>query len=85
MPAVLAAQGAPPLVDHPGWTAELGAWGRSLPRPRAILVVSAHWGTAPARARADDHPGLRRFDGLAGYPSTCRIPAAAVLAGQSGG
>jgi 4,5-DOPA dioxygenase extradiol len=47
MPVIFLAHGAPPLLDDAGWIAELGAWARALPRPRAILMISAHWEAAP--------------------------------------
>ncbi|HEY0194362.1 MAG TPA: class III extradiol ring-cleavage dioxygenase [Kofleriaceae bacterium] len=47
MPVLFQAHGAPPLLDDPGWIAELAAWGVALPRPRAIVVVSAHWEERP--------------------------------------
>jgi len=47
MPAVYLAHGAPPLLDDPIWPGELAEWGKRLPRPKAILVVSAHWESAP--------------------------------------
>ncbi len=47
MPAIYLGHGAPPLVDDPLWVAQLAAWARALPRPRAILMVSAHWESAP--------------------------------------
>ena len=47
MPAIYLGHGAPPLVDDPTWPAELAAWARRLPRPSAVLVVSAHWESAP--------------------------------------
>ncbi|GAA2136388.1 class III extradiol ring-cleavage dioxygenase [Streptomyces synnematoformans] len=47
MPALYLSHGAPPLADDPVWPAELAAWAAGLPRPRAILVVSAHWEEAP--------------------------------------
>ncbi len=47
MPALYLGHGAPPLVDDPLWPAELAAWSVRLPRPRSILVVSAHWESAP--------------------------------------
>lgn len=47
MPAVYLGHGAPPLVDDPLWVSQLQAWSAGLPRPRAILVVSAHWESAP--------------------------------------
>jgi 4,5-DOPA dioxygenase extradiol len=40
MPVLFLAHGAPPLL-------ELAAWGKALPRPRAIAVVSAHWESRP--------------------------------------
>jgi 4,5-DOPA dioxygenase extradiol len=48
MPVVFLAHGAPMLLDDAGWVAELGAWARALPRPRALLVISAHWEQRPA-------------------------------------
>ena len=47
MPVLFLAHGAPVLMDDPRWVAELGAWARTLPRPRAILMVSAHWEARP--------------------------------------
>ncbi len=47
MPALYIGHGAPTLVDDPVWPVELAAWGRELPRPRAILMVSAHWESQP--------------------------------------
>lgn len=47
MPALYLGHGAPPLLDDPLWTAQLSAWAAGLPRPRGILIVSAHWESAP--------------------------------------
>lgn len=47
-PVLFLSHGAPPLADHPVWTRELAQWGSSLPRPRQVLIVSAHWEDAPA-------------------------------------
>ncbi|MFE9256155.1 dioxygenase [Streptomyces sp. NPDC006879] len=47
MPALYLSHGAPPLADDPLWPGQLAAWAAELPRPRAILVVSAHWEEAP--------------------------------------
>lgn len=47
MPVLFQAHGAPPLLDDPGWMAELAAWAKVLPRPTAIVVVSAHWEARP--------------------------------------
>jgi 4,5-DOPA dioxygenase extradiol len=47
MPALYLGHGAPTLLDDQTWPAELAAWARALPRPRAILTVSAHWQSAP--------------------------------------
>ena len=46
--ALYIGHGAPPLLDDPLWTQQLREWARALPRPRAILIVSAHWETSPA-------------------------------------
>jgi 4,5-DOPA dioxygenase extradiol len=47
MPVLFQAHGAPPLLDDPGWIAELAGWAKALPRPKAIVVVSAHWEERP--------------------------------------
>jgi len=39
--------GAPPLADDETWTRELRDWSATLPRPEAVLMVSAHWEEAP--------------------------------------
>ncbi|HWC84701.1 MAG TPA: class III extradiol ring-cleavage dioxygenase [Pseudonocardiaceae bacterium] len=47
MPAVYLSHGAPPLADDELWPGQLAAWAKRLPRPKAVLVVSAHWEEAP--------------------------------------
>ena len=47
LPALYLGHGAPPLLDDPGWMAELAGWAQGLPRPKSVLIVSAHWQTAP--------------------------------------
>ncbi|MFJ2259413.1 dioxygenase [Streptomyces sp. NPDC087844] len=47
MPALYLSHGAPPLADDPIWPGQLAAWSADLPRPKAILMVSAHWEEAP--------------------------------------
>jgi 4,5-DOPA dioxygenase extradiol len=47
LPAVYLGHGAPTLVDDALWVSQLEAWAEALPRPGSILVVSAHWETAP--------------------------------------
>jgi 4,5-DOPA dioxygenase extradiol len=47
LPALFLAHGAPPLLDDAGWVRELNAWAAALPRPTAILMLSAHWEERP--------------------------------------
>ncbi|MFC4336499.1 dioxygenase family protein [Salininema proteolyticum] len=47
MPTLYLSHGAPPLADDPVWPGQLAAWSGDLPRPKAILMVSAHWEDAP--------------------------------------
>ncbi|WP_353951366.1 class III extradiol ring-cleavage dioxygenase [Knoellia sp. S7-12] len=47
MPALFVSHGAPPTLDDPEWLAELFAWSQSMPKPRAVVIVSAHWENAP--------------------------------------
>jgi 4,5-DOPA dioxygenase extradiol len=47
MPALYLGHGAPPLVDDALWVSQLAAWAGDLPQPKAVLIVSAHWESAP--------------------------------------
>src|SRR3954452_14250446 len=38
---------APPTLNDPQWLAELFAWAQTMPKPRGIVIVSAHWEDAP--------------------------------------
>ncbi|MEV6874878.1 class III extradiol ring-cleavage dioxygenase [Amycolatopsis sp. NPDC051128] len=46
-PVLYLSHGAPPLADDATWTRQLAEWSADLPKPSAILVVSAHWEEAP--------------------------------------
>ena len=54
MPVLYLSHGAPPLADDRTWTGELQTWGAQLPRPTSILVVSAHWESAPLTVGATE-------------------------------
>lgn len=47
LPALYLSHGAPMLFEMSGWMDELHTWARGLPKPKAILIVSAHWESAP--------------------------------------
>jgi 4,5-DOPA dioxygenase extradiol len=47
MPAIYLSHGAPPLADDPLWTGQLAGWSAHLPRPTSVLMISAHWESAP--------------------------------------
>jgi 4,5-DOPA dioxygenase extradiol len=47
MPVIFLAHGSPLLLDDEGWVGELAAWAKAMPRPEAILMVSAHWEKRP--------------------------------------
>ena len=86
MPAIYLGHGAPPLVDDRLWVAQLAAWARALPKPRAILMVSAHWESAPLTlgATRDGVPLVYDFYGFPEryYQTTYPAPAAPDLAGR---
>jgi 4,5-DOPA dioxygenase extradiol len=52
MPTVYLGYGAPPLLHDPLWPGQLADWAAALPRPRAVLIVSAHWEAAPVALSA---------------------------------
>ena len=47
MPAIFLAHGSPFLLDDAEWLAQLGRWAKALPRPKAVLMLSAHWEQKP--------------------------------------
>ena len=47
MPALYIGHGAPLLLDDPIWSGELAALPQKFEKPKAILIVSAHWESAP--------------------------------------
>jgi 4,5-DOPA dioxygenase extradiol len=67
MPSIYLGHGAPPLIDDPFWPAELRDWSAGLPRPKAILVVSAHWESAPLTIGAT-RSGVPLFYDFYGFP-----------------
>lgn len=54
MPALYIGHGAPPLLDDPIWSGQLAELSADLPTPKAILIVSAHWESAPLTLGATD-------------------------------
>jgi 4,5-DOPA dioxygenase extradiol len=82
MPALYIGHGAPPLLDDPIWSGQLAAWARDLPRPKAILIVSAHWESAPVSLSANFAPLVYDFGGFAPkyYQMTYETPDATALA-----
>jgi 4,5-DOPA dioxygenase extradiol len=47
LPALYLSHGAPPTFEDTAWMTQLHDWARALPKPAAILIVSAHWEVAP--------------------------------------
>jgi 4,5-DOPA dioxygenase extradiol len=76
LPTAFVGHGAPTLAIDPVKGAELAAFARSFPTPRAVLVVSAHWETrAPTIGTVQPRPLIYDFNGFpealyrARYPS----------------
>jgi len=85
-PALYIGHGAPPLLDDPLWSSQLSAWGVDLARPAAILVVSAHWESAPLTlgSTSGATPLIYDFGGFAPrfYNLQYRAPGAPELAAR---
>ncbi|MBB2949025.1 4,5-DOPA dioxygenase extradiol [Actinoplanes lutulentus] len=47
LPSLYISHGAPMLFEMADWMTQLHTWARDLPKPKAILIVSAHWESAP--------------------------------------
>jgi 4,5-DOPA dioxygenase extradiol len=86
MPALYLSHGAPPLFDDPLWISQLFAWSQALPKPTAVLIVSAHWEAAPISlsASAEGTPLVYDFGGFARryFSMTYRTPDASALAAR---
>lgn len=83
LPALYLGHGAPPLLEDEEWMAQLRAWADALPRPRQILIVSAHWQTAPMALSATERvPLVYDFYGFPPhyYEMTYGAPGAPELA-----
>jgi 4,5-DOPA dioxygenase extradiol len=82
MPALYIGHGAPPLLDDPLWSSQLADLSAKLPRPKAVLIVSAHWESAPVMLSAEGAPLVYDFGGFAEkyYRMTYQTPPAAALA-----
>jgi 4,5-DOPA dioxygenase extradiol len=85
MPAIFAAHGAPVLLDDTAWMNELAAWAKAMPRPQAILMVSAHWEERPTTLGATQPvPLVYDFYGFPAkyYQSKYAAPGAPDLAAR---
>jgi 4,5-DOPA dioxygenase extradiol len=86
MPALYLSHGAPPVFDDAHWIGQLFAWSQALPKPTAVLIVSAHWESAPLSlsASAAGTPLVYDFGGFAQryYQMTYATPDAGALAAK---
>jgi 4,5-DOPA dioxygenase extradiol len=84
LPAIYLSHGAPPLYDDGDWMRELFAWAHRMPQPRAIVIVSAHWESAPLTISSPGAgtPLVYDFGGFAEryYRMTYATPDATALA-----
>jgi 4,5-DOPA dioxygenase extradiol len=75
---------APPLLDDTEWMTDLARWALRLPKPRGVLIVSAHWESAPLMlsSPAAGTPLVYDFGGFhrAYYALTYPTPEAGELA-----
>jgi 4,5-DOPA dioxygenase extradiol len=86
LPALYIGHGAPPLLDDAEWMSQLAAWTLGLPKPRAVLIVSAHWEAAPLMLSAPGAgtPLVYDFGGFAAryYTLTYPTPDATAFASE---
>jgi 4,5-DOPA dioxygenase extradiol len=83
LPTLFLGHGAPPLLEDETWMAELRSWAERIPRPSRILIVSAHWQSAPVAISSTRRvPLVYDFYGFPEhyYRMTYEAPAAPELA-----
>lgn len=87
MPVLFIGHGSPMTIEQPRRLAEWQAWGAALPRPRAVLMISAHWETRPLMLGATDtQPLIYDFYGFpeSYYQLSYPAPGAPELARRVG-
>lgn len=86
MPALFLSHGAPPLFDDGPWMKSLLDWSTALPKPTAIVMISAHWEAAPLAitSPAASTPLVYDFGGFDPryYTMKYATPDASVIAQQ---
>ena len=86
LPAIYLSHGAPPVFDDAHWIGQLSSWALTLPKPEAVLIISAHWESAPVAlsATAASTPLVYDFGGFAPryYSMEYPTPDATSLAGE---
>lgn len=86
LPALYVSHGAPPLFDDGPWMRQLFEWAWSLPKPKSILIVSAHWEAAPLTLSAPGAATPLVYDFYGFHPRYYAMryptPDAAALAGR---
>jgi 4,5-DOPA dioxygenase extradiol len=86
MPALYIGHGAPMLLEDHLWSSQLSAIAEGIQRPRAILIVSAHWESAPITLSSPiaSTPLVYDFSGFDRkfYEMTYQTPDATWLAEQ---
>lgn len=84
LPSLYLSHGAPPVFDDTHWMSQLFGWSQSMLKPKAILIVSAHWESAPLGISSPDvgTPLVYDFGGFAPvyYQMTYPTPEAGDLA-----
>ncbi|MFZ0012571.1 MAG: class III extradiol ring-cleavage dioxygenase [Acidimicrobiia bacterium] len=84
LPALYLSHGAPPVFDDSHWMDQLFTWSQTMPKPKGILIVSAHWESAPPMVSSPEPgtPLVYDFGGFAPvyYRMTYPAPAAHDLA-----
>ncbi len=86
LPALYIGHGAPLLLDDPIWSSQIADITKKFEKPRAILIVSAHWESAPISISSPiaGTPLVYDFGGFAPkyYQMTYETPDASALAAR---
>jgi len=86
MPALYMGHGAPMLLDDPVWSQQIAGITQKFEKPKAILIVSAHWESAPISITSPvaGTPLVYDFGGFAQkfYEMTYATPDASALAAR---